>query len=355
MRFLLRIACFALLGFLATTLRSLDSGLLERADRLPASPRSAQSKLIDSCHDIHKVVCQRKGRTRDPTGIVYTDLEGELMALRAYEEIIRAHPDWTVEQIDEELTRTIYTPVVRRRAQAAFRWVQRSLEQIIERQPLRVFPREEKRWLQKRLRETQLELPPPASLYADEPSLFTKNDVYYERLRDGRKRLRVGGAYLLAAKSWFNLIFTMAHELAHAIDPCEVRSELQERPLEFAAYGRLSACFLRNELIDAESARRECGPNDQLAETFADWLAARVSAQALANFATEFHGPALTQAITNSVRDLCEQDDPQDELDTRFHPAPEARIDRIFGRNPRIRALLGCGPPARLEEYCAFN
>ncbi|MCM2276500.1 MAG: hypothetical protein NDJ89_00295 [Oligoflexia bacterium] len=351
MRLLLRIACFTLLAFFATTLNSLDPGILTPENaRVPGIVR-APAADSGACRNIHKAVCQKKGVTRDPTGTVRPDIEGEIQALRAYEEIIRAHPDWTSEQVDEELVRAIYTPKARARLQSAFEWVRKNLEKQIQRQPDGVFTQAHKQALRRRIQRTVLELPPPMSVYADEPELFTKNDVFYERLQDGRLRLRVGGAYILSAKSWFNFIFTLAHELAHAIDPCELRSE----GLAIPAYDRLSECFLANGLIASREYRTECGSHDQLSETFADWIAARVAADALRAFATEFEVPALKAAITNSVRDLCEQDDPQSELDTQFHPAPEIRIDRIFGRNPQIRTLLGCAPPTGGPEYCNFT
>jgi hypothetical protein len=315
------------------------------------------------CAQMHRTVCQKRGATHDPTGAVKPDVDGELQALREYERIIREHPDWTSAQVDDELVRTIYTDKRRERLRSAYRWVQNTLETFIERQPEQVFTASEKRRLLTRLRKTELQLPPPAAVYADEPDLFTKNDVVYERTLDGRMRMRVGGAYVLTAKSWFNLVFTMAHELGHAIDPCELRAARISIP----AYDRLSACFMAHGLTAARSTRLECGDNDQLSETFADWLAVQVSSRALRNFATEFHGPQLASAAMNSVRDLCEQDDDEgasrDPAGFEFHPSPEIRIDRIFARNPMIRETLGCGPaPADptgndpyATEYCGFD
>jgi hypothetical protein len=101
--------------------------------------------------------------------------------------------------------------------------------------------------------------------------------VYYERFADGRMRLRVGGAYLLSAKSWFNLVFTLAHELGHAIDPCELR--VARLPLP--AYDRLGACLLADGLVASRETRAECGQDDQLSEAFSDWLAVQVTADVL--------------------------------------------------------------------------
>ena len=137
-----------------------------------------------------------RGETRDPTGVVRPDVDGELQALRTYEKIIHEHPDWSSEQVDQELVSTIYTTKRRERLQAAYRWVEHTLELFINRQPEHVFTAGEKKQLIARLRKTELQLPPPVAAYADEPDLFTKNDVFYERTLEGRMRMRVGGAYL---------------------------------------------------------------------------------------------------------------------------------------------------------------
>lgn len=310
------------------------------------------------CDNIYEAVCKLRGVTRDPTGSVRSDVEGELEVLRTYEEIVRSHPDWDSDQVDEELVQQVYTPKRLKRVESAYEWVQASIRKLIHSQPESVFTRKERQLLIQKLNHIRLELPPPAKIYGDEPELYTKNDVYYERLQSGVTRLRIGGAYLLTARSWFNLVFTLAHELAHAIDPCEIRSGGEQLP----AYDRVKSCFLREGLIAARTTRMECGRHDQLSETFADWIASQVAADALAHWATEFHGPQLLGAIANSVRDLCEQDDDPNEPDHELHPPARLRIDRIFGQNPRIQALLGCTAPANTRvpaiapgPYCEFG
>jgi hypothetical protein len=295
-------------------------------------------------------VCQRKGESRDPTGIVHSDAEGELQALRAYEDIIHRHRDWSSDQVDDELVQTIFTPKRRARIESTYAWVEKSIEAFINRQPDTVFSAAEKKILKQRVRSTTLQLPPPASVYADEPDLLTKNDVFYERAANGGMRMRVGGAYLLSAKSWFNVVFTLAHEFGHSIDPCE----LKVAKVAIPAYHQLASCFLKQGVIAARPNRRECGENDQLSETFADWIAVQVVSEALAHYATEFHDPiSLTNAAANSVRDLCELE--EGEFETLLHPSPETRIERIFGRNPAIRHTLGCEDVVSDTPYCDFS
>jgi hypothetical protein len=318
---------------------------------LPTSP--ARDAALDACQNIYRMVCHKTGEARDLTGNVRSDIEAEKLALGIYKAIIQKHHDWTVEQIDEELVNDIFNPRRRGRIESAFHWVRHALEGLIERQPNTVFTDREKRQLKTRLRKTILQLPPPATIYADEPDLLTKNEAYYERTIDGQMRLRVGGAYVFVAKSWYNLIFTLGHELAHSIDPCEIRTA----HLSFPAYDRLVGCFLQNKLMKTSPNRVECGANDKLSETFADWAATQVISEALKDIAQEFlPGQEVINAARNSVRDLCEQEEAGDqELDLEFHPTPKMRIEKIFGRNPDIRQLIGCGLPPDRVPYCSFE
>jgi hypothetical protein len=318
------------------------------------SPMTVSSLALaeDPCLNIYQWVCQKSGETQDPTGVVSPDLEGEKQAIRIYKEIIRQHPDWGVEKIDSALVSEIYNPKRRGRIEAAFHWVRHAIEKLIDQQPDHLFNTQEKQEIKDRLRKTQLQIPPPASVYSDAPDLLIRNEVYYERMSGGEMRLRVGGAYLLIAKSWFNLVFTFAHELAHSIDPCEVRVAR----FSFPAYDRLTACFLENGFIQIAKNRSECGYNDQLSEIYADWVAVQITAEALSFFSTEFHGSQILNAARNAVRDLCEQEDDQDEPDLEFHPSGQKRIGKIFGQSPLIRELLGCGPlPLQEGAYCSFE
>jgi hypothetical protein len=305
------------------------------------------------CKDMYKIACQGKDLTRrDPTGLVRPDVEGEKIVVQMYKDIIDQHPNWSSEQVDDELTRTVFTPERRGRIEAAYHYVQYKIEHFIDIQPDDVLSAGEKKILKQRIQKTVLEIPPPASLYADEPDLLTKEDVFYERTSDGVMRMRVGGAYLFTAKSWFNMIFTMGHELGHAIDPCEIKAA----GLSFPAYDRLTQCFLDTGIVLRRKDRIECEQNDQLSEAFADWIGSQITADALKTFSTEFHGTQLVNSTTNAVRDLCEEDD-GDDLDVIDHPSPRVRIERIFGDQPEIRTILGCSttfqPPRSV--YCGFE
>ncbi len=326
--------------------------------RLPAGrePASATSgpQVPKHCQSFYQTVCKPKSKFNDPTGVVHPDYEGENSALKIFETIHRQHPHWTMEQKDDELVKKIYTPKATQRIKSAYKWAQSEILKWIDSYPENVLSAKNKARLAEQIRTTHLQLPPPANVYDDERELFTKNDVFYEHEQEGEKhsrRMRVGGAFILNVKSWFNLIFTIAHEFGHAIDPCELRGAKIDVP----AYRGLTQCFLRQKLIASSMERKECVKNDQLSESFADWLAVKVTLKALKEYSTEFHGEALLNSALNAVKDLCEIDD-ETPANTEFHPSPKVRIESIFGSNPGIRVLLGCpATPEKDQQYCELE
>src|SRR4051812_30573271 len=63
-------------------------------------PRAPASSAHNACTQMYRTICQKRGETRDPTGVVRPDVDGELQALRTYETIIHEHPDWSSERVD---------------------------------------------------------------------------------------------------------------------------------------------------------------------------------------------------------------------------------------------------------------
>ena len=310
----------------------------------------SESEKEDPCLHVYALICHRGKVVEDPTGDVEPDVAGEVEALRLYEEITHKNPHWTSDQVDDELVKLIYTEKRRHRLMDVFSWVVHAMERFIDQQPASVLSPRTKAQLKYRVRSTRLELPPPTSIYAGEPDLFTKNDVYYATLNSGRRVIRVGGAYLLTVRSWFNRVFTFAHELAHSIDPCE----MEGLKIPIPAYERLVQCFAKEGLMRVEKNASLCGANDQRAEVFADWVAVHITVDAIEQYRPKFKNPAeMLNSAINSVRDLCHQESWLDD-DVQYHPEPRTRIEMIFGRSPRIREFLGC-KPAEGAAYCAFE
>ncbi len=333
------------------------------------APHELEARIrINRCVDLYSYVCAFS-RTKDPTGEVRRDSEGEVEALRIYESIIRSRKRLTRTKIEELLVQKIYTPERTGRVRELFADVKEHLLHFIEAQPFQALSVEDKRLLKSRVERVKLELPPPMSVYADEPGLFTRNDVFYERSRDQNPRIRVGGALLFTVKSRFNLAFTLAHELAHSIDPCELKAD----DVDILSYRGLSECF--GTPVPELSA--ECKPEGKLSEIFADWVATHVVADVIAKSSSGFTRAQTRTAVYSAVRDLCREEDSREEDSQESkeegisvlkaeskpeslsseHPNEAYRVNRIFAQHPQIRKYLGCketeGPELPgMPSYC---
>jgi len=317
------------------------------------APHELENRMrINPCNDLHSYVCTLAS-AEDPTGDVRRDAEGEVDVLRIYENIIRTNKRLSPQKVDEILVRKIYTPERTKRIRALFDRVRSALLKFIDSQPFQALTEADKDILRRRVEQVRLELPPPASVYADEPDLFTRNDVYYERTSEGIVRIRIGGALLFTVRSEFNLAFTLAHELGHAIDPCELRSD----KIDILSYRGLAECFG----APMDTIASECSAHGKLSEIFADWVATHVVAEILSVAASKFTPIQMRSAVYNTVRDLC-RDEYDETADVEAglsssHPNVAYRVNRIFAQHPTVRKLLACrdtnGPELPgVPSYC---
>ncbi len=320
--------------------------------KLPSEVEVPSKILTESlCTHFYQTVCLSNEVVSDPTGSVQPDIKGEVEALRLYEMILHQHPNWSNEQIDEELVSRIYTPRRKKMLLEIYDWIQKQMIKLIEKQPEQIIPKASKNELTRRLKHIVLEIPPPTSLYANEPDLFTKNDVYYESFPGEKRVIRVGGAYLLSAKSWFNRVFTIAHEISHAIDPCE----LEMSQIKIEGYRQLLQCFQNEKVVGPNRVENGCSKNNYLGELFADWLATQITVQALETYSSKFkNNEELSYSVVNSVKDLCNQESWLDQ-NSESHPESKVRIEKVFGRSPQLRALLGCFEQGQSISYCTFE
>lgn len=324
---------------------------LPRSSEIIRNPAATEKGLSTQvCKNLHTSICSRKKMVQDPTGIVKPEIFGEREAQKLLMRLSSDHRDWTSKEIQTELAKQIYTPTRTARLRSAFEWSKYAIENYIDKQSPTALSKNEKQVLRQIIKATNLVLPPPADLYADTPDLFVKSDVFYLQQENGVRELRVGGAFLISVTSFFNMVFTFSHELAHAIDPCELAKE----KIVLAPYKNLRTCFIQNDLVSMSPERTECSHNDQLSETFADWLAVHITADALLKYATEFDQEQLLHAAMNSVRDLCEDDQDRYEIDTSLHPSPSTRIEKIFAANPKVRKAIGCADDYS-RIFCSFN
>ncbi len=297
------------------------------ARRTPSS--SPSSAGASACKSFEKRFCGEDAEP-DPTGEVLSEEDAELEV----QLLIQERPDW--------ISRVYSTERIRRILEVE-RWVRKRLLGWISQQHSEGYlSLRDRNELLGRIQSTKLEFPDPRRGFPGEPELLLEHGAFFEQgIRGGKsfRRIRLGGPFVLGTSSRFNLAFTLAHELAHSIDPCTLRTSGWTPP----ALERLSACLLDQGLVELGDQRRECILHDQLSETFADWLATELLAQALEDWGSDYPEPQRWAAVGNSVRDLCEAPDLAGEKnDSAWHPSARVRIERILGGHPRIRQYLGC-------------
>lgn len=305
--------------------------------------------VLAYCQDPYQSTCDQRWPSVDPSGQVRPDVSGEVRALRLMRKMVQKNPDWTADQVQENLAIMIYTDQRRERAFKVFEWAKSQILQWIA-EKSDVFNKIERQALIERIQSVTLNMPPPASEYAEAVDLITKNAVYYERTSTGELRLRVGGAYLMSTTSWYNMVFTFAHEIAHSIDPCEMKNF----GLVPRSYQPLIQCFVERDWVEED--RRNCGSLEQVSEVFADWVASEIFSRALSQWSVDYSPEEKIKAAINSTRDLCEQSIEGQSLNLSYHQDPQTRIGQILGLRPQIQTILGCPDlQAKSFQYCSLT
>jgi len=172
--------------------------------------------------------------------------------------------------------------------------------------------------------------------------------------------------------SEYTLAFTLAHELAHGIDPCNYAEQMSEdRPNKNIAYplpdiitclsDEKSMGLKVNDKGDASIPEDTDDCNmTRLGESTADVFAADVLADYLEVYETDLTPAQKSVAVQNAGRIFCtdrnykasDRDLPRDP--NKPHPTDDVRLNRIIAQQPQLRAILGC---AKKEEhrYCGSN
>ncbi|WP_413582007.1 hypothetical protein [Bdellovibrio sp. HCB288] len=302
----------------------------------------------DFCSSSYEAICKESAHA-DPTGETSLDYRGEIRALRVLRKIVRTNPGWTTDQVEDELVKRIYTPERKAKLQRIFEYVRGQMTSYLEGQNSNVLRDADKAFLIDRIRRVQLELPVDRTTYADVTDLYTKSEIYYERSSSGDEhRVRVGGAYVLNTSSEYSIIFTMAHELAHAIDPCGI----PRNSVNHAVYDELVQCFVDSHWISKDEA--QCGNKDKSSEVFADWLGTEILARAIRQ-QTSYSLQDKTRAAINAVRDLCDDSSGFEKVNLEYYPTDVVRVGGIFANNALLRKELQCSASSKAKPYCRFD
>ncbi|MBX9766716.1 MAG: hypothetical protein K2X47_05545 [Bdellovibrionales bacterium] len=311
---------------------------------LPLSLATPKSESAAICRDFYQTVCEFESR-KDPTGRVPQRYEGEVKVLRRFERLNRDYPEMSRDQIDEILVREIYTPERLELLRGLEQVIKTSVKKFVS---LRLPGSPQQKYkLNDILGKVRLELPPPASVYSDEKSLLTSDESFYYRSKIGGQKIRMGGALVDSVSSRYNLVFTLAHEMAHSISPCELKAF----HLGLAPVQEFLTCT-------GQASPLVCREGSTLSEVFSDWVATQILVALIQKDLKQkkIQQKDLISVVVNSVRDLCPTsgehvDEPSAARGlSSDHPSPRQRMNGIVAQHPVLRGLLGCQQEEPPEE-----
>jgi hypothetical protein len=172
-----------------------------------------------------------------------------------------------------------------------------------------------------------------------------------------RNTLRICSAAMVRVSSRITFATMIAHEIAHAFDPCHIvdnganimkyvindpkRTRDQQFPL-----AKLVSCLRGKDSIGAKPVKsgEECN-KDQINEAFADWLAAEIIPVYVAENYKNAGKEELRAAYVNALWRTC------NDITGSPYPAGFLRGNALLAANPKVRKQLGC-PLRNKFIYC---
>lgn len=177
------------------------------------------------------------------------------------------------------------------------------------------------------------------------------------------------------SSSEFALAFSVAHELAHSIDPCGIgmgsklnrftytRSKVEENDQTYPIAGLIS-CLRDQRSAAAATNQPKHNENsrispycigDQIGESVSDWLATEVVPKFI-----DHNFPNLTQdqyrtGYSNVFRFACQRSMVGLPKPFMVHPSTERRVDNIVAVHPEVRKQMGCGDLPTTKVYCKVD
>lgn len=204
-------------------------------------------------------------------------------------------------------------------------------------------------------------------------------NAYYEATKN---EYRLCNGLMFSGNSEFHIAYSIAHELAHSIDPCAIQAATSERKISFdrndlakaeAQYpiSNLLRCLRSNETAAAkrdnsikfkaqvmrdnqnQKARPVFCLGDQIREAMAEWFASEVSSRYTYSVVKQLSTTDATNALLNTWRPRCRNDSGVDETKAfSSHLPTRTVVNKVFLANPQVRQLLGCSNGKSEIGYC---
>lgn len=185
-------------------------------------------------------------------------------------------------------------------------------------------------------------------------------------------------SYLSQNSSVFALTTIIAHELAHGIGPCLLKSGAsnlfgQKESVNFTrieksfAYSNLTQClrsedsvqaknkYISEQGLDEKITINYCNHSDQIEEAVADWFASEVIVEVINK-----NYPDLTQSqwrngFRNTFRAKCDQKKLDMHKGFDPHPSLIDRYNSILLANFSVRKKMGCENIEYEKKQCSLN
>ncbi len=208
---------------------------------------------------------------------------------------------------------------------------------------------------------------------------FSPNAQYFP----AKNTIKVCLGILQGGNSAFDLAFAVGHELAHAIDPCNIGNGPETGAVRYRPAANLKSlddqypipglvgCLRSSKSAGAMNRAlyvspignnnynpqnppplTYCSGNDQITDSMADFFGVEL----LTDYIKSKH-PNLTTSqwqvgYSNAMRSICSKYVP-DEFDS--HPLSVKRINGLLLANPAVRKKMNCQTPLADHSYCDLN
>jgi hypothetical protein len=201
------------------------------------------------------------------------------------------------------------------------------------------------------------------------------------------------------SKSRFALAFVVAHELSHSVDPCNLTIGPSDWAFKYKTVDSDSAalrqypianvleCLRSEKSVGAKSfflnppaassygtygdygvpsaypspsntqpksfdpSTAFCSHQDQIVESFADWMAAEITPDYIA----KNHPKLTTQQMRNGYSNIFKSGCGEAESDTDVHPLMAKRVDYLTLMQPKIRKQMGCAAQVPERITCDYQ
>ncbi|MGZ3691518.1 MAG: M48 family metalloprotease [Pseudobdellovibrio sp.] len=194
---------------------------------------------------------------------------------------------------------------------------------------------------------------------------------------DGGNKFYMCRNLLNTMTSEFSLVAVMAHEIAHSIGPCNLRTSdsqnfgspvaknLQEADRQFV-FGDLVRCLRSSSSVHAvnlKALQNDQAPHaaidycsdydDQIEESASDWFASEVLTDIMSKNHPELTRDQWRTGMRNTFRVKCDQTDIEVAFDT--HPAVRDRFNAMILPNAKIREKMGCSSVPSPKVQCSMQ